>query len=63
MVSYEGEYVYGRKIKQGRGILVIDNWGMIEGYFANDQPNGKGRIIYSDGRVYVGQLLKSARHG
>ena len=46
----------------GRGIM-INKRGVHEGYYNKDMKNGRGRMIYFDGRVYEGEWKENLWHG
>lgn len=46
---YLGEWLVGTEIRQGKGVLVRGDGGIVEGYFLGDKINGKSRAIYADG--------------
>ena len=59
--EYEGEWDLTGK-KHGRGALV-NKRGLHEGYYKKDVKNGRGRMIYFDGRVYEGEWKNNLWHG
>ena len=42
---------------------VWDNGDVFEGYIVNGEKNGRGRMIYEDGTVYVGTWKNDKYHG
>ena len=60
--KYEGEWLRGKNIKQGKGIEVGPMGTIYEGYYVNNKRYGRGRLI-GDGTRYVGQWLNDKRHG
>ena len=60
---YEGEWLIGTQIRQGRGIQVWPDGSMYEGYWMDNKANGKGRLIHADGDVYDGSWKDDKAHG
>ena len=58
---YEGDWTK-KGLKHGRGIM-INKRGVHEGYYNKDMKNGRGRMIYFDGRVYEGEWKENLWHG
>ena len=57
---YIGQWLGGER--QGKGTRVVK--GQIqEGYWRQDKLSGKGRVIYSNGNVYCGQLNHHKHEG
>ena len=52
---YDGEWLKGTQIRQGRGKVVWPDGSTYEGYWANNKANGKGRLIHNNGNYYEGQ--------
>ena len=48
--------------ENGYGIFVSANY-RYEGNFINAKANGKGTLMYKDGKRYVGEFLNSEKHG
>ena len=51
-MHYEGEWIVGTQVKEGRGVLLWPNGSRYEGMFKINYQGGKGRLIHSDGDVY-----------
>ena len=60
---YEGEWLLGSQVRQGRGIQVWPDGSMYEGYWQDNKANGKGRLIHADGDVYDGHWKDDKAHG
>ena len=61
--QYEGEWLRGSQIRQGKGVQYWQDGSMYEGYWANNKANGKGRLIHADGDVYDGLWKDDKAHG
>lgn len=61
--KYEGEWITGKDIRQGKGKLIWSDGSMYEGWWMNNMTNGRGRLIHADGDVYDGQWLNDKQHG
>ena len=48
--------------ENGFGVFESPNY-RYEGNFINAKANGKGTLIYKDGKRYVGEFLNSEKHG
>ena len=46
---YEGEWLKGNHIKQGRGCCIYSNGQFYEGWWSQNKRNGFGRTILGDG--------------
>ena len=46
---YDGEWIEGQEIRQGRGRQIWHDGSLYEGWFKDDKRNGKGRHINADG--------------
>lgn len=59
----EGEYsgMCKKGLANGEGISKGEN--TYEGEFKNGLPNGDGRMVYSNGEVYIGKWKKGLRSG
>ena len=42
------------KKRSGQGKQCFSDGSLFEGYWLNDKPNGKGRIIHTNGDYYEG---------
>ena len=60
---YEGEWLIGTDVRQGKGIMVLPDGMIHEGYYVNNEATGKGRLINAQGDVYVGQVKGYHAHG
>jgi hypothetical protein len=59
---YYGDWKDG--MMHGRGTLVVAINGVIyEGFFVQNEFNGKGVYIYNNGNVYKGEFVNGYRHG
>ena len=59
--SYEGDWVYGKRI--GKGTLIWQSGERYVGDWKNDHREGYGVDYYTDGSVYEGYWLNDKRHG
>lgn len=53
-VKYEGQWIPGTMIREGRGRQIWKDGSLYEGWFKNDKAQGFGRLIHADGDVYEG---------
>lgn len=60
-LSYEGEYVNGKK--HGKGSMYLDNGDMYKGDFKNDLFNGTGTYTWSDSICWTGSFVEDKLHG
>ena len=60
---YIGQYVKGKKIRQGIGIEISENYSIYEGWWKNDKKHGLGRLVDADGTVYEGRWEKGISKG
>jgi len=60
---YEGEWLVGTDIRQGKGMQVWPDGSMYEGYWKDSKANNKGRLIHADGDVYDGYWQDDKAHG
>ena len=60
---YEGEWIVGRDIRQGKGMQIWPDGSMYEGWWKDNKASGKGRLIHADGDVYDGEWLDDKAHG
>ena len=44
-VKYQGQWIVGTKVKQGRGNLYWPNGSRYEGWWVNDKYHYKGRMV------------------
>ena len=61
--EYEGEWLLGTQIRQGKGVLLKKDGSLYEGYFINNLASGKGRTIHANGDYYQGQHKEDKAHG
>ena len=62
-VKYEGQWVVGTMIREGKGRQTFKDGSMYEGWFRNDKADGKGRLIHADGDIYEGEWMDDMAHG
>lgn len=62
-VKYEGQWIPGTMIRQGKGKQVWKDGTMYEGWFRHDKAEGQGRLIHVDGDVYEGDWVDDKAHG
>ena len=60
---YQGEWLKGTSIRQGRGIQVWPSGIIYKGYWFNNLPNGYGRGIEIEGNVYDGEMKDGKKNG
>ena len=61
---YLGEWSKDKNYRSGYGkSWNVETCSKFEGRFKKDLPNGKGRIIHSDGQVYEGTFLEGMANG
>ena len=46
---YDGEWIEGQEIRQGRGRQIWPDGSLYEGWWKDDKKNGKCRLIHADG--------------
>lgn len=61
--KYDGEWIQGKNIRQGKGRQIWPDGSMYEGWWKDNKANGKGRLIHADGDVYDGQWQDDKAHG
>ena len=61
--KYTGEWSVSTGMRHGKGVLVILDGSIYEGYWLNDKKNGFGRFIHVDGDFYIGQFKDDMMHG
>ena len=72
--EYEGEWLIGTDIREGRGTLVVYSFNKMgplvqsygcqyDGYFRDNMICGKGRAIWLNGFIYEGEFDQNLRHG
>ena len=60
-LKYYGEYNEGKKEGQGKQVWL--DYTIYEGFWENDLPEYRGRMIYPNGDVYEGNWHEGKRHG
>lgn len=60
---YEGEWIKGTQIRNGKGTLYLKSGVIYEGEFVNNLYHGKGKLNYLDGRIYQGEFLNGNVEG
>jgi len=60
---YEGQWLKGQEVRQGKGTQVWPDGSVYEGYWRANKANGKGRLIHADGDVYDGSWKDDKAHG
>lgn len=60
---YEGEWLVGTEIKQGKGKFLWPDGSVYEGYWKDGKANGKGRLVHSDGDIYIGEWKNDKADG
>ena len=60
---YEGDWSVSEDMWNGRGVLVEPDGSIFEGYFDYGNRRGKGRSIFSNGDLYIGDYLNNLRSG
>jgi hypothetical protein len=60
---YQGEWIAGTNIRDGRGFQIWPDGSLYEGYWKDNKANGKGRLIHADGDVYEGEWKDDKAHG
>ena len=61
--QYQGEWDEDNNQPSGKGILVLTDGSLYEGYFVNGECEGQGRIIRYNGDVYEGDWKQGQAHG
>jgi hypothetical protein len=61
--KYEGEWIKGKDVRDGRGIQIWQDGSRYEGYWRNNRACGRGRLIHSDKDIYEGEWLNDKAHG
>ena len=51
--TYTGECSRGTTNLEGHGIYRFEDGDVLEGYWHDDELNGKGRVIYTDGIIII----------
>jgi hypothetical protein len=54
---FDSEEVYAKKIRSKIGAHIWKDGSIYEGYWRNNQANGKGRMVHADGDYYIGEWL------
>lgn len=61
--KYQGEWLIGTEIRDGRGFQIWPDGSLYEGFWRNNKANGRGRLIHADGDVYEGEWKDDKAHG
>ncbi len=61
LYKYEGNYVDGKKSKNGK--FIVRDYCEYQGEFDNDEITGKGIKKWNDGRIYIGEFLNGEMNG
>jgi len=61
--KYEGQWIPGQDIKQGKGTQTWPDGSVYDGWWHDNKANGQGRLIHVDGDVYHGHWLDDKAHG
>lgn len=61
--EYTGEINDITKERSGRGIQIRSDKSIYLGYWKNDKPNGKGKLIYHKGDYYEGDFVDGKIEG
>lgn len=61
--KYEGEWLLGSEIRQGKGMQIWPDGSLYEGWWQENKANGKGRLIHADGDIYDGYWKDDKAHG
>lgn len=62
-VKYEGQWIQGTQIREGKGKQIFIDGSLYEGWFKADRASGRGRLIHVDGDIYEGQWLDDMANG
>jgi len=60
---YEGDWLTGTEIREGKGKKILRDGSMYEGYWKDNKANGSGRLIHAVGDFYEGQWLADKADG
>ena len=52
---YEGQWIIGTSIREGKGRLLAADGTIYEGWFKQNKAHGRGRCITLDKAIYDGQ--------
>lgn len=61
--KYQGEWIKGTNIRQGKGIQIWSDGSKYEGWWKDNKANGRGRLIHADGDVFEGEWKDDKAHG
>ena len=61
--KYEGEYLRGTNIRDGRGIQIWTDGSRYDGYWKLNKACGKGRLLHYEGDVYDGEWANDMANG
>jgi hypothetical protein len=61
--KYEGEWLKGADVRDGRGIQIWSDGSRYDGYWRNNRANGRGRLIHADGDLYEGDWIEDKADG
>jgi len=62
-VIYEGQWVKGTNIREGRGLQIWQDGSIYEGWWKANKANGRGRLIHAECDIYEGEWLNDKAHG
>ena len=61
--KYIGQWIKNSKTRQGKATQVWPDGSMYEGWFKDNEANGKGRLIHANGDIYEGDWVDAKAHG
>jgi hypothetical protein len=60
---YLGECLVSNSVQEGRGVLLKYDGSLYEGFWQDNQPQYKGRVIYNNGDYYEGGFHRGLYEG
>ena len=54
-LRYEGEWMQGKNVRAGKGMQIWPDGSIYDGWWRQDTPNGRGRLIHANGDYFEGQ--------